>query len=242
MTSKSTESTQPQWIFNPSTGNYSLTCSQEYFNNIMSLLNQNNSGIRRLNELVAELQQDNIYTHTLLNQFSGRTTLSPPTIETNIVESEIPPPPPLLEMNSVQPEKEDIEEGEIIISRKPTPMFANDPRIKNKNKKEINKIDGFEDGIKKTALCKWFMTKKYCRYGDKCDFAHGEEELRKKRNKRSRDDYHDHRYSRDRDYSRDWDYSRDRDYSSYSRDRDYSHVRRDKYERYSKKRRHSYHY
>ena len=124
-------------------------------------------------------------------------------------------------------------------------MFANDPRIKPKNKKETNKTDGFEDGIKKTALCKWFMTKKYCRYGDKCDFAHGEEELRKKRNKRSRDDYHDRRdrdyssYSRDRDYSS---YSRDRDYRDYSRDRDYSHDRRDKYERHSKKRRHSYHY
>ena len=248
--------TPSQWIYDPSTGTYSLTCSQEYFNSIMSLLQQNNNGIQRLNDLVAELQQDNIYTHRLLN---GETSLSPSFIEGDFVDSGVPPPPPpLLEIISTQTDKvaiDEAEEGKIEISREPS--FPKDPRIdlkKMESKKEENEV---YDGMWKTSLCKWFMTKNYCRYGDKCNFAHGEEELRKKRNyssrdskyyKRSRDDYHDrrdrhdrhdHRYSRDRDYSS---YSRDRDYSSYSRDRDYSHVRRDKYERHSKKRRHSYHY
>ena len=245
--------TLTKWIYDPSTGTYSLTCSQEYFNSIMSLLQQNNNGIQRLNDLVAELQQDNIYTHTLLNQFSGRTTLSrsPTNIETNTCDV-APPELPITPMSS---DKKTTENVKILISNKPTPekgiskkptSFPKDPRIKPKNKKEINKTDGFEDGfedgIKKTELCKWFMTKKYCRYGDKCNFAHGEEELRKKKDyssrdskyyKRSRDDYHDRRDRHDHRYSR------DRDYSC---DRDYSHVRRDKYERHSKKRRHSYHY
>ena len=59
----------------------------------MSLLQQNNNGIQRLNDLVAELQQDNIYTHRLLN---GETSLSPSFIEGDFVNNEVPPPPPLL--------------------------------------------------------------------------------------------------------------------------------------------------
>ena len=234
--------TPSQWIYDPSTGTYSLTCSQEYFNSIMSLLQQNNNGIQRLNDLVAELQQDNIYTHRLLN---GETSLSPSFIEGDFVDSEVPPPPPLLEIISMPTEKKAIEEGEIEISREPTTSFPKDPRIDLK-KMESNKEENEEyDGIKKTALCKWFMTKNYCRYGDKCNFAHGEEELRKKRDyssrdpkyyKRSRDEYHD-RCDRDyRDYRRD---RRDRRDRRYKYDKDYS---RDKYERHSKKRRHSYHY
>ena len=235
--------TPSQWIYDPSTGTYSLTCSQEYFNSIMLLLQQNNNGIQRLNDLVAELQQDNIYTHRLLN---GETSLSPSFIEGDFVDSEVPPPPPpLLEIISTSTDKvaiDEAEEGEIEISTEPTPSFQKDPRIDLKKMESPKKKYEVYDGIKKTALCKWFMTKNYCRYGDKCNFAHGEEELRKKKDyssrdskyyKRSRDDYHDRRDRHDHLYSRDMDYNRDRDYS---------HVRRDKYERHSKKRRHSYHY
>ena len=233
--------TSSQWIYDPSTGTYSLTCSQEYFNSIMSLLQQNNNGIKRLNDLVAELQQDNIYTHRLLN---GESSLSPQTIQVDTNAYEVSPPPEL-PITPISYEKEPIkegEEGEIEISREPTPSFPKDPRI-DLNKMESNKEE-YEvyDGIKKTALCKWFMTKNHCRYGDKCNFAHGEEELRKKRDyssrdskyyKRSRDDYHERR---DRDYR---DYRSDRHDRRDKYGRDYC---RDEYERHSKKRRHTYHY
>ena len=225
--------TPSQWIYDPSTGTYSLTCSQEYFNSIMSLLQQNNNGIQRLNDLVAELQQDNIYTHRLLN---GETSLSPSFIEGDFVDSEVPPPPPLLEIISMPTEKKAIEEGEIEISREPTPSFPKDPRTNLKKMKSNKEKYEVNDDRYKTALCKFFMTRNYCRYGDKCNFAHGEEELRKKRDYSSRDSKY---YKRSRD---DYHKRRDRDYRDYSRDRHDRRDRRDRYDRLSKKRRHSYHY
>jgi len=75
-------------------------------------------------------------------------------------------------------EKEKLKENKISNKNK----NRNKERVqkKNKNKEEV-KINSFGVNKKyKTELCKYFEIKGYCKYGENCIYAHGEENLRLK--------------------------------------------------------------
>lgn len=61
----------------------------------------------------------------------------------------------------------------------PTKQINSEPKVKEhqqqQQQQQINK------GLYKTELCETFTTKGFCKYGNKCQFAHGLQELKLKR-------------------------------------------------------------